>query len=83
MESKCNKNLQEHDFWNERDPEDLECKSRSNRGGQEIGGRAHPSWVRPLSPGPLEWPPTYFFLLYIPMYPENIQGATEEIFPPP
>ena len=25
-------NLRERDFWNERDPEDLECKSRSNRG---------------------------------------------------
>ena len=57
-------NLRERDFWNERDPEDLECKSRSNRGGQEIGGRAHLSWARPLSLGPLEWPPTYFFLLY-------------------
>ena len=32
-------NLQERDFWNERDPEDLECKSRSKRGDQEIGGR--------------------------------------------
>ena len=76
-------NLREHDFWNERDPEDLECKSRSNRGGQEIGGRTHPSWAHPLSPGPLELPPTYFFLLYKPTYPKNIQGATEEIFPPP
>jgi len=32
-------NLREHDFWNERDPEDLECKSRSSQGSQEIGGR--------------------------------------------
>ena len=70
-------NLQEHDFWNERDPENLECKSRSNRGGQEIGGRA------PLSRGPLGRPPTYFFLLYIPTYPENIQGANEKQFPLP
>ena len=30
-------NLREHDFWNERDPEDLECKSRSCRGSHEIG----------------------------------------------
>jgi len=28
-------NLREHDFWNERDLEDLECKSRSSRGGHE------------------------------------------------
>ena len=31
-------NLRERDFWNERDPEDLECKSRSSRGLHEIGG---------------------------------------------
>ena len=72
-------NLQERDFWNKRDPEDLECKSRSNRGGQEIGGRA----ACPLSPGPHERPPTYFFLLYIPTYPENIQEHHENLIPPP
>ena len=33
-------NLRERDFWNKRDPEDLECKSISNRGGHEGGGRA-------------------------------------------
>ena len=33
-------NLWERDFWNERDPEDLECKSRSSRGSHEGGGRA-------------------------------------------
>ena len=32
-------NLREHDFWNERDPEDLECKSRNSRSLHEIGGR--------------------------------------------
>ena len=35
-------NLRERDFWNERDPEDLECKSRSSRGSHEIGGRPQP-----------------------------------------
>ena len=33
-------NLRERDFWNERDPEDLECKSRGSRGSHEIGGCA-------------------------------------------
>ena len=33
-------NLRERDFWNERDPEDLACKSRSSRGGHERVGRA-------------------------------------------
>ena len=32
-------NLREHGFWNECDPENLEWKSRSNRGLHEIGGR--------------------------------------------
>ena len=46
-------NLRERDFWNERDPEDLECKPRSSRGGHEGGGRAHPYRVRP----PISWAP--------------------------
>ena len=40
-------NLRERDFWKEHDPENLECKSSNKRGGQEIRGRAHPSWGRP------------------------------------
>ena len=32
--------------------------------------------------GPLERPPTYFFLLYIPMYPETIEEHHENLFPP-
>ena len=76
-------NLRQRDFWNKRDPEDLECNPRSIRGGHEGGWRAHPYRARPLSHGPLGRPPTYFFLLYIPMYPENIQGANETQFPPP
>ena len=76
-------NLWERDFWNERDLEDLECKPRSSRGGHDGGGCAHPSWVRPPSRGPLRRPPTYFFLLYIPTYPENIQEHQETQFPPP
>ena len=35
-------NLREHDFWNERDLEDLDCKSRSSRGGHERVGRPPP-----------------------------------------
>ena len=33
--------------------------------------------------GPLERPPTYFFLLYIPTYPETIKEHHETLFPPP
>ena len=35
-------NLRERDFWNKRDPEDLEWTSRNERGGHEAGGRAYP-----------------------------------------
>ena len=70
-------NLQERDFRNKRDPEDLEWTSSNQQGGHEAGGRAlHPR-------GPLVAPPTYFFLLYIPTYPETIQEHHETLFPPP
>ena len=47
-------NLRERDFWNKRDPEDLEWTSRNNRGGHEAGGAPSalmgPSWLnRPTS----------------------------------
>ena len=76
-------NLRQRDFWEEYHRGDLEFTSEEPRGGHKIGGCAHPSWARPLSPGPLERSPTYFFLLYIPTYPENIQGEDETQFPPP
>ena len=40
-------NLRGRSFWNKRDPEDLECKSRSNRGDHEGGGHA---WVGRRAP---------------------------------
>ena len=48
-----------------------------DRGRTQGGGRAlHPR-------GPLVAPPTYFFLLYIPTYPENIRYGRKPLFPPP
>ena len=45
---------------------------------------AHPPLLgAPLSRGPLGRPPTYFFLLYIPTYLENIKGDHKKLFPPP
>ena len=46
-----------------------------------VEGAPH-CWARPLSRAPLGRPPTYFFLLYIPTYPENIRGDHEKLFPP-
>ena len=46
-------------------------------GAPPWGGRApHPH-------GPLKHPLTYFFLLCISTYPENIQEHHEKLFPPP
>ena len=49
----------------------------------EAGGRAYPPG-RALHPrGPLVAPPTYFFLLYIPTYPQTIRSIHENLIPPP
>ena len=62
-------------FWNKRNPGDLEWTSSNQRGGHEAGGAPTPPG-RTLHPrGPLVAPPTYFFLLYIPTYPENCWGS--------
>ena len=45
-------NLREHDFWNEHDPGDLECKPGKHQGSHEIVGRAHPLGVPPISWAP-------------------------------
>ena len=47
-----------------------------------VGGAPTPIGRAPLSRGPLEQPPTYFFLLYIPTYPENIRATNENLIPP-
>ena len=75
-------NLRESYFWNKHDPEDLEWTSRNEQGGHEVGRRACPPGSAPHPHGPLAAPPTYFFLLYIPIYPENIQEHHETLFPP-
>ena len=75
-------NLRERFFWNKRNTGDLEWTSRNIRGGHEAGGAPTPG--RALHPcGPLVAPLTYFFLLYIPTYPENIREHNETQFPPP
>ena len=51
---------------------------------QPRGRRARPGGRRAPHPrGPLVAPPTYFFCLYILLYPENIQGSHETTFPLP
>ena len=45
-------NLRERDFWNKRDPEDLEWMSRNNQGGHEAGRRTCPPRHAPTLVGP-------------------------------
>ena len=54
----------------------------STRRARGRGVRLPPG--RALHPrGPLIAPPTYFFLLYIPTYPQTIRGDHENLIPPP
>ena len=71
--------------WNLRESYFLERKQSRGLGvhvreaARKARGRG-----RALHPhGPLVAPPTYFFLLYIPIYPKNIQEHHETLFPPP
>ena len=54
----------------------VELRRAHKAGVRPKGGRPHPR-------GPLIAPPTYFFLLYISRYPENIQEHHETLFPLP
>ena len=74
--------LRKSDFWNKRDPEDLEWTSRKKRGGHEAGRRAcplgapPPSWA-PRSSTDLLLPPIYIHI------PEKIQEHHETLFQTP
>ena len=75
-------NLRGGDFRNKHDPEDLEWTSSNQQGGHEAGARLPTG--RALHPrGPLVAPRTYFFLLYIPTYPQTIEEHHENLIPPP
>ena len=74
-------NLQQHYFWEEYHPGDLEFTTEDPRGGQEIGG-VPPLLGTPLSRGPLEHLLTDFFRLYKPTYPKNIKYHSRSGVPP-
>ena len=52
-------------------------RQETNEEAMRQGGAPTP-WARPHPCGPLVAPPTYFFLLYIPTYPETIKGHHEK-----
>ena len=70
-------NLRDGLSWTESNPEDLELKSGTPRGSHEEGRRA------PYPRVPHVAPPTYFFRLYILLYPRNIKGSHGTTFPLP
>ena len=53
------------------------------QGAHEGGGRAQGGRRAPHPCGPHGAPPTYFFRLYILLYPKNIRESHETTFPPP
>ena len=59
--------------WSRRLGVDVKKQSRRPRGRE---ARPHPR-------GPLVAPPTYFFLLYIPTYPQTIRYGAKNLIPPP
>ena len=57
-------------------------RKATNEEATRQGARLPPGCA--LHPGgPLVAPPTYFFLLYIPTYPQTIRRGAKTLFPPP
>ena len=73
-------NLRMYLSWNKRNPGDLEWKSETQWGGHEVGGHAQGGRRAPHPRGPLVAPPSYFFRLYILLYPRSITESHETIF---
>ena len=76
-------NLRERDFLTEYDPGDLDPTPWKLRGGHEVGGAPNPPRHALHPRGPPVAPPTYFFLLYIPTYPQMIRYGAKTLIPPP
>ena len=81
-ESKRNETFVKVIFGTEAIQETWTLRQGSFKVATRQGGAPAP-WARPHPRGPLAAPLTYFFLLYIPIYPKNIQEHHETLFPPP
>ena len=71
-------NLRERDFWNKRDPEDLEWASSNQRGGHEAGGAPTPLGAPSTLVGPslLNRPTSYSYI-----YPYSPQTSRSTMKP--
>ena len=73
-------NLRDYLFWNKRNPEDLELKSRTPRGGHEAGRRAEGGRCTPTLVGPSQFHrPTSFAYIYSYTL-KTSGGATKPLF---
>ena len=70
-------------FWTRISPRSIGDGPGESRAADEGGGRAHPPGRAPLPRGQHGDPPTYFFLLYIPIYPKNFEEHNRSGVPPP
>ena len=76
MESKWNETFGSVIFSSDKIQETWTPRQESHEVVTRVGGA-------PLPRGPLEAPPTYFFLLYIPMYPQTNRYGAKNLIPPP
>ena len=83
MESKCNETFRSVIFGMNVIQSTWSASQEAAEAATRVEGTPTPTGRGPLSRGPLGQPPTYFFLLYIPIYPENIQEHYKTLFPPP
>ena len=82
-ESKRNETFRSDLFGTSTMQETLSGRQEVNEEATRQGGAPAPLGAPPHPRGPLAAPPTYFFLLYISMYPETNQKHHETLFPPP
>ena len=81
MESKRNETFGNVIFSSDKIQETWTLRQESHEAVTRVEGA--PPRARPLPRGPLEAPLTYFFLLYIPMYPQTIGDGAKNLIPPP
>ena len=82
MESKWNETFRSVIFGTNMIQRTWSASQEAAEAATRVEGAPTPTGSAPLSRWPLGRPPTYFFLLYIPTYPENIQRANKTQFPP-
>ena len=82
MESKQNETFGGVIFGTEAIQETWSRRQGSFEVATRQGGAPAP-WARPHPHGPHVAPPTYFFLVYIPTYPQTTRYGAKTLIPPP